>query len=66
MTFMPELWPGMILQIPAYNFQCYVEEVTHTGSFGPSGGFKTEAKIVAPAPMDPAARANLFTMLDYN
>src|SRR4029077_16412087 len=24
LTFMPELWPGMLMQIPAYGFQAYV------------------------------------------
>jgi cell wall-associated NlpC family hydrolase len=29
MTFMPELWPGMLLRLPEFNFQAYITEVTH-------------------------------------
>lgn len=49
MTFMPELWPGMLLRLPEFGFQCYITEVTHNFSFGPGGGFTTSAKVVAPA-----------------
>lgn len=49
MAFMPELWPGMILRLPEFNFQAYVTEVRHTFQFGESGGFRTYAKIVAPS-----------------
>jgi hypothetical protein len=49
MTFMPELWPGMLLCLPEYDFQCYVMEVQHTFQFGKGGGFNTTAKICAPA-----------------
>jgi hypothetical protein len=62
MTFMPELWPGMIIQIPHYNFQAYVHEVSHQGSFGSGGGFTTTAHVIAPALMDPNKRSNLFGM----
>jgi cell wall-associated NlpC family hydrolase len=48
-TFMPELWPGMLVQIPAFGFQAYVTTVTHTGSMGPGGGFSTSVNIAAPA-----------------
>jgi hypothetical protein len=49
MTFMPELWPGMILRLPEFNFQAYVTEVHHQIQFGPDGYFRTYAKINAPA-----------------
>jgi cell wall-associated NlpC family hydrolase len=62
MTFMPELWPGMIIQIQHYGFQAYVSEVTHRGSYGQNGRFTTEAKIIAPAPIDPSERSSLFGM----
>lgn len=62
MTFMPELWPGMIIQIPYYNFQAYVSEVTHTGSYGSGGQFTTTATIIAPALIDKSKRSNLFGM----
>lgn len=48
-TFMPELFPGMLIQFPAYNFQAYVAQVDHTIAFGPGGGFKTRINITAPA-----------------
>jgi hypothetical protein len=48
-TFMPELFPGMLIQFPEYNFQAYVNTVTHNVSFGPGGGFTTTINIQAPA-----------------
>jgi len=62
MTFMPELWPGMIIQIPHYNFQAYVSEVTHHGSYGNGGQFTTTAQIIAPALIDKSQRSSLFGM----
>lgn len=49
MTFMPELWPGMLIALPDYEFQAYVLEVQHSFKFGKGGGFHTTAKICAPA-----------------
>lgn len=49
LTFMPELWPGMLIKVPAFNFQAYVTTVTHSFSFGPEGGFSTTVNIAAPA-----------------
>lgn len=49
LTFMPELWPGMLLCLPEFQFQAYILEVNHSFQFGPNGGFKTDAKICAPA-----------------
>jgi hypothetical protein len=49
MTFMPELWPGMLLVLPEFEFQAYILEVQHQFQFGPGGGFHTSAKICAPA-----------------
>lgn len=49
MTFMPELWPGMLIQVPAFGFQGYVTTVTHSFQMGPSGFFNTSANIAAPA-----------------
>jgi hypothetical protein len=61
MTFMPELYPGMILKIPAFDFQAYVTEVEHSGTYGENGGFTTKATIVAPART--SSRDDLFGML---
>lgn len=49
LTFMPEIWPGMLLQIPEYNFQCYVTAVTHSGQMGEGGGHQTMVNVAAPA-----------------
>lgn len=48
-TFMPELWPGMLVQIPSFGFQAYVTTVTHEFQMGPGGGFSTSINIAAPA-----------------
>lgn len=48
MTFMPELYPGMLIQIPELGFQAYVTRVTHTFDLSQSG-FTTTASIVAPS-----------------
>jgi cell wall-associated NlpC family hydrolase len=49
LTFMPELWPGMLIKVPAFDFQAYVTTVTHSFSFGENGGFSTSVNIAAPA-----------------
>lgn len=49
-SFMPELWPGMILQIPSRGVQFYVEQVTHNWSY--TSGFTTSISIIAPASLD--------------
>jgi hypothetical protein len=49
MTFMPELWPGMLLQVPDFSFQAYVTTVTHSFQMGEGGFFNTTANIAAPA-----------------
>lgn len=46
-TFMPELFPGGIVAFPEHGIQCYVEEVSHSGSY--EQGFTTVAKLSAPA-----------------
>lgn len=63
MTFMPELWPGMLLRIPAYNFQAYITEVTHSFQFGKGGGFYTSAKICAPARTSDDNVSSVFGLL---
>jgi len=49
MTFMPELWPGMLIQVPAFGFQAYVTTVTHSFQMGEGGFFNTTVNIAAPA-----------------
>lgn len=46
-TFMPELFPGGIVELPAHGIQCYVEEVRHEGSY--EDGFRTLATLTAPS-----------------
>ena len=48
-TFMPELWPGMLIQVPEYDFQAYVTAVTHSGQMGEGGGHSTSINAAAPA-----------------
>ena len=49
LTFMPELFPGMLIQIPLLDFQAYVTTVTHSFQFGKGGGFSTAVNISSPA-----------------
>lgn len=51
LTWMPEVWPGMLLRLPWADFQCYVNAVTHTFKMGKDGSFTTEANVAAPARM---------------
>lgn len=39
LTFMPELFPGMIMEIPLYGVQMYVSQVSHSWDY--SSGFTT-------------------------
>lgn len=48
-TFMPELFPGMLIQLPNYGFQCYVTSVTHEFDFSQGAGFSTAATVIAPS-----------------
>ena len=66
MTFMPELYPGMILALEEFGFQAYVTEVTHSFQFGKGGYFRTDAQVVAPArtiPGKPEDRTTVFGLL---
>lgn len=57
-TFMPEAWPGMLLQVPHFDFQAYITTVTHTFRFGEGGGFNTQINIAAPAYMPRKGKAS--------
>jgi len=53
MTFMPELWPGMLLKIPEFKVQFYVAEVTHSWDMNVgSSGFTTSATVQSPSALD--------------
>jgi hypothetical protein len=59
LTFMPELFPGMLIQIPKYGFQAYVEQVTHNFSFERGGvGFTTQVYVSSYANMNPDNKSN--------
>lgn len=46
-TFMPELLPGMRINLSGHNMQVYVTQVSHTFDF--ENGFSTTAVIMAPS-----------------
>lgn len=46
-TFMPELYPGMRINLVGHNLQVYVAAVTHSGDW--ENGFTTTATIMAPS-----------------
>ena len=49
LTFMPELYPGMLLCIDDVGFQAYIHSVHHHFDLGESGGFSTSVSIIAPS-----------------
>jgi cell wall-associated NlpC family hydrolase len=57
LTFMPELFPGMLIQIPTFSFQGYVNQVTHNFQYGDGGGFTTTINISAPARLNGTGNA---------
>lgn len=56
-TFMPEVYPGMRLELANHNLQVYVESVTHSGSR--AGGFSTSAEVSCPVPANGRKLFNL-------
>ena len=52
LTFLPELFPGMLLRIQEYGFQCYIHSVTHSWSLTEGGGFTTSVNVVAPSSLN--------------
>ena len=50
-TFMPELYPGMLIRLPDHNLQFFVQSVMHQGSR--DGGFSTNAVLTCPTLIDP-------------
>jgi hypothetical protein len=53
LTFMPELYPGMLLVIEELGFQCYITNVTHTFNLATNGGgFSTQVTVIAPSATD--------------
>jgi hypothetical protein len=62
MTWMPELWPGMILRLPEFNFQAYITEVSHSFKLGEDGYFRTSASVCAPSRISQKAQ-DVFGLL---
>jgi hypothetical protein len=46
-TYMPELYPGGIVEFKDHGLQCYIERVVHSGSY--ESGFRTTAELSAPS-----------------
>ena len=55
-TFMPELFPGMRVQLAQTGIAVYVHQVTHT--FDMEEGFTTTAQIMAPSSPDSGQRVD--------
>lgn len=53
-TFMPELFPGGLIKFPDYGIQCYIEAVSHRGSY--TTGFTTSATLTAPSALPQEGR----------
>lgn len=49
LTFMPELFPGMLLCIPELRVQFYTKSVTHSWNMANDVGFSTDAEVCAPS-----------------
>jgi hypothetical protein len=47
LTFMPELFPGMLMSIPSLGVQMYVSSVTHSWSYADKAGFSTDVQTMA-------------------
>lgn len=57
LTFMPELFPGMRVELVGHNVAVYVEQVSHHFDFANGGGFSTTASVTAPhSPVGSATR----------
>jgi len=62
-TFMPELFPGMLIQIGGgIDFQAYVSQVTHTWSMAEGAGFQTSLVISCPAS---TSGSQLYGLADF-
>lgn len=59
LTFMPEAWPGMLLQLPQYGFQAYIQQVQHNFNLQTGGGFSTDVSVIACSSLGDAVLPNL-------
>lgn len=53
-TFMPELFPGMLIQLSTINLVVYVAKVTHNFDFEEGAGFTTDIEIMSPSTVNAA------------
>jgi cell wall-associated NlpC family hydrolase len=51
-TFMPELYPGMLLAIKTLKIQGYITQVSHSWDLSNDGGFTTSVRLMAPSSTD--------------
>lgn len=51
LTFMPEVYPGMLLRLEGLGLQVYVTSVTHSFDYN-GGGFSTSVTVIAPSATD--------------
>jgi hypothetical protein len=51
-TFMPELFPGMLAVLEGYGVQFYVRSVRHSWNLDTGGGFETSVEVIAPSASD--------------
>lgn len=61
-TFLPEIWPGMLAQMPDHDLQVYVESVTHR--FGVNG-YSTSLGVTAPSHLDGTGLLGLAREAEY-
>lgn len=52
LTFMPELFPGMLMEIPLFGVQMYVTSVTHRWDMTNKAGFSTDVQTMAVSATD--------------
>lgn len=57
LSFLPELYPGMLVRFPWLGLQMYCDAVTHSFSLsdpggGPGLGFSTDATLIAPSRLE--------------
>lgn len=51
LTFMPEVYPGMLVEIPDFKIQMYATRVEHSFDFE-GGAFTTSVNVIAPSSTD--------------
>ena len=60
LTFMPELFPGMLMRIPFFKVQMYVTSVTHSWDYRNDVGFSTNVQTMAVSTTETGGGLYLF------